>query len=910
MLRIHGQRQLRSGGFRSRSRGRAVGWAHCLALVWAVGLSRTAASGLGAAAGATPLLSAEGSDPIATFNEPHLSASRPAASWAAAETVVFLEGTVVDSVSGAAVAQASVQLEQADRVAALTDARGEFRFQARPGPARVRVRHTAYEPATVAVVLPAPKDTLVLVLRLRPRVFQLQEYVVNVERVVPLSGGEKSRYALPRDVARLLGLDGPAEFVTRLPGAVLLGDRPFFRGAGSEHLLPLLDGVPAREPLRGEWVMPPPDAILVGELVPGGFDAEHGQALAGVLALDLPEGGAQHRARLGIEGDRLLRAGQRSQATDIAEATLSGPVPGTGLNYVVSGQARLSDTHLHYDHARPEQRVLGFSVGKRMSGQQTGLVRLAWKDEALGRRVALMFLQAQTRAKSYHDHYSRTGWVGYQPEYDRYTTYVDPAATPDSVVFYDAPPHVPTRFRSSRLAQATLTWGGTKPASLRATLRAAEHRYLHRVEGLAFTTDEEGREWIRHATTRTNHQEELFYATHGDYPEYEDGRSRELAGAAHVRIRGGNHELAAGGGLTLGRHRFFLARPDVNWTQFGSLARWIRSRDLFGYVQDTWWSDVHSSMTVAVRWDAQHLGGYLGDGHGDTFSPRLAFRQPFGTRDAFHTQVGLLYQFPPLIEHFQNASSPNESLHLRAQRVAAFEVGLQHHFSSRVVGYAAGYVREYEDLVFTAREASDEDALFPGAETPAPVPSLKSRGIELLLDHQFHRLLTGQLQVEFGQQLRDGIEVPWGRRLAAAAWWIARPVRATQVALAWRWDSGQRYSVCLRSRGCEDRNVRYEGRLPSRHEVDLTASWRPPRTGHLRLTAEVRNLLGQRVPTFGFGTHGSRVGVGNFLAYYDRYGRAGGYLIESAGQVWAHHISNPQTRGAGRNLRLGLELEL
>ena len=831
-----------------------------------------------------------------------------------AAATVQVRGAVVDSTTGSPILAVSIRWE-ADtgdvHASDLTDPHGRFELRLPAAVAgSLRARHAAYETSTMPLELRGIADTVRLTIRLHPRVYRVEEYLVHGERVVPLTKGDETRYSFPRGAVRALGIDRTNELISRLPGAVLLGDRPFFRGTGFEHVLPLLDGVPAREPVRGQWVLPPPDAILVGQLAPGGFDAEYGQALAGVFSVELPDGGPRHQFRVGAEGDHLLRLGGSSRKTDLLRGALSGPIGLDGVTYAGSWQVRLTDTDLRYDHALPEQSLAGLGLGRRTSGEVAGLARLSWADSARSRRAALTWLHSESRAKGYQHHYSRAGWVGYDPIYDRFTTFVDPALTTDSVIVaYDAPRGVPTRFRSSRLLQVTASLPLTGRANVRASVRAAEHRSLARAEGLAFATEEEARAWVRGETTRMTHQVERFYAVHGDYPEYEDGRSREVAAAAHLRGRTGGHELAAGGGITVGRHRLFLATPAIDWTTLGSLTEEMQSEDLFGYLQDTWRSDAFASMTMALRWDRQSLQRCPGRGSGSTLSPRLAFRQPCGTRDALHVQAGVLYQFPALLELFQSATTVQPHLTLRAQRGEAVEIGLQHHFSKRAVGYVAVHVREYTDIVFTSREASDEDLLEAGQSAPKETPELVSRGVELLLDHQFHRLLSGQLRVEGSRQEYRGSDVPWGRALVAAGWLIAQPFPSAQIALAGRWDSGRPYSVCLRARGCSEAE-RYEGRLPDLFELDLSTRWRVPRARGMSLLLEVRNLLDRRVPNYDFGIYGSGVGIGNFIAYYDRYGRAGGYLVDSGREVWRFDLDHPQTRTAGRAVQLGVEYEM
>jgi hypothetical protein len=822
-----------------------------------------------------------------------------------------LTGTVVDSLSGRPVAQVSISLADG-KGADLTHADGHYLILGvASGTHELRLRHVAYDATVRRIRVPESCDTLVLNLRLHPRVYPVIELVVKADRVVPLTDGEETRYTIPQGALRSWGVDEPLEVVRQLPGVVLLGDRPFFRGVGLEQVLPLLDGVPAREPLKGQWILLPPDALKLTQFTPGAFDAEYGQTLAGVLSLELPDGSRKHYLRLGAETDRPLRGLQDSQTTDIVRVTVGGPLPAPDLTYSASWQGHLTDGSHRYDHARPQQRLLGLSLGGRMNADLVGMARLAWDDRRRAHQASLLYLGSESRVKPYYYHYSLSGWVGYEPEYDRFTTFVDRATTADSAVFYDGPAHVPTHVRISRLLQGSTTkrWGTS--VRLRCSVRAAEHRYSTQAEGLSLDDTEAARNWIRHETTRLNHQLEPFFATHGYYPEYEDGRSRELSTTASLEVRAGGHDLSAGGGAALGRHRFLAARSIVDWSPLGSLTRWMHTLDGFAYLQDTWYSDVHSSMTLALRWDERRISRYPGNARAATVSPRIGFRQPFSDRDALHVQYGVLYQFPMLLDQFlrqNDMTAPRADVAPQACR--AFEMGIQHHLSEHAVLYVAVHDREYSDLAFSLRDASEADELFPGVAAPPSSVSLESKGVEILLDHQFHPALVGQIHAEVGDQSSGGTTVPWGRAVTIAGWLTARPRGTLELSLLGRWDTGQPYSVCLRQRGCTHDQL-YTGTLPSPLDLDLSARWSPVGGhGKTHLILEVRNLINRRIATFNFGLYSTTVGVGNFIAYFDRYRRPGGYLVDSGDAVWGFPCDNPLTRTDGRNLRLGVETEL
>ena len=175
----------------------------------------------------------------------------------------------------------------------------------------------------------------------------------------------------------------------------------------------------------------------------------------------------------------------------------------------------------------------------------------------------------------------------------------------------------------------------------------------------------------------------------------------------------------------------------------------------------------------------------------------------------------------------------------------------------------------------------------------------------MVLDHQFHHAVSGQFRAGLDDESIEGTTAPWSRRASVSGWTTARPARDLSVTLFGRWDAGQPYSVCL-LRYCREEE-KYRGVLPDLFELDLVSRWSPGGdAARVHLNLEVRNLLNRRIASFNFGIYSSNVGVGNFIAYYDRFGRPGGYLTRSGSTEWATHIDNPQTRSEGRTVRLGI----
>ena len=837
---------------------------------------------------------------------------------AAAAPLATIEGTVLDSLTMEPIANATVHIVggedtrvpesgQLPDIARVTDSEGRFRFASiPPGTYVLEVRHVSFLPRTKQAIRASTEAGRGNVtIRMAHRTYLMGEVLAEAPPVTPLTSGERASYAIHPAILREFSLDRLADVVRLLPGVTVSGDRPFFRGVGLEQVVPLIDGVPVREPIQGRWVLPPPQAISSAELVSEAFGAEYASALGSVMSFRLAEGDSRTSARTSYRTDRLDISGEPSRRTDIAEIGVSGPTPLRDLFYSASWQGTATDAQFHYDHARPEQTILGtISVGPRMEGNEAASVKLTFRRPEGATKLSAAMVHARDQRKDYHHHYAESGWVGFNPSYDRYTTFLADPADADSAVFFDGPHAVPVSDARSTLGLLVLTARPTAQSSVRVHALYGRHRLNTSFDGIDLSTVDLVRNWTRRGITRTAHQEEWFYATHGSIPEYSWGQSDEgqLGASGSVRVAE-SHRIKLGMGFTSGRHRWLTVTPTT--TIVGSKDRDLRNVDGFGYLEETWSNDRLSSMKLGLRYDFRKVRLGAGSSLGSTWSPVIAFHQPMTERDAFHMQAGLAYQFPVLQPYFNAAPDPDLGIDLAAQRLRFYEVGIQHHIGREMVASIGMYQREYGEIVFSTRSLSALEAAF-GVRT-LPPQFIDTMGLEVVLDHQLSSTLVGQSSLVWSNTTNNGVEVPWSRRLFARSWLSWHAVTGLLATATVAWDTGRPYTICIKPRGCTDAQL-LKGTLPQPFAIDLALRWGPkPAAVGIQLLAEVRNLLNRRIPTFDFGVYPMRVSSANFLAYYHERNETGGYIVDMGNGTTTAQVNNPQTLSAGRQVLLGIE---
>ncbi len=820
-----------------------------------------------------------------------------------------VSGVVTEAGSGAPVYRAFAILSPGG-YGGITDSDGRFLISRVPGGVHsLRLRHVAYETA-VQEIMVTPGDTVFVPVTLVPYAHRVDEVRVETDRVLPLTSPLTTRYTLPREVFEEIPFDNFLEAIPLIPGVVVHGDRLFFRGVGFEHVLPLIDGMPARDPLKGEWIMPPPDALVSADYIAGAFTADYGQQLGGVVETQLMEGGEATHARVDYKTDRLRLRSEENFETDHLELGASGPLGRSECTYAASWTGRLTDTYLSYHAGRTRQDLLGaFTLGDRMQGEQTGSFKLSYKPRGRPWRASLAVVHFSDRRKEYLHHYDKSGWVDYEfPDRDRYYGgFIADTLFADNWELYEGPKHVPSKSRSATLLMSRYLHTLADRGVLEMQARYARHRYSTTV----LDTPLEDL-----APTRYGWQGEPYYATHGDYYDYEDGASQEGGLAGKVRYRpGGGHDLRAGAGATVGRHRYFMTTPmffgsNVSWIRMGSTDEWMKTLDAYVYAEDHWKSDRFTTMFLSFRGDHQRISGFpLSPGSsasGTSSSIRLGFMHPMTDVDGLHVQAGLLYQFPTLQRYFFRFSGEEGITHT-AQRTRAVEIGMQHHFSERVVAYMTTYLRQYSEVVFSRRELSEIDYLLGGARanTAPGLGEVDALGLEWTVDFRPYRWMVGQFSATTSRTEAGESVTPWDRNLVVHGWLRLNARRGSHATLTWQWFTGEPYLFCPNPKGCDESTLE-ERRLPNPLILNAGVYVSPTgRPSAFRLFADLRNLLNRRVPQFTFSTLPSTdVQPFHFLDYYLLYDETGGYV----NGLEVRDVGNPRTRSAGRNIRLGVEL--
>jgi outer membrane receptor protein involved in Fe transport len=118
------------------------------------------------------------------------------------------------------------------------------------------------------------------------------------------------------------------------------------RGGRPDEVMYFVDGVATSDPLYGyQAARVNPEATAEVVVISGGFDAEYGEAMSGIIQVITKEGKDRLQGRLGYTTDELFGKGLNF-GDNRYEASVGGPVPGfKTLKYFASGELYFTDDY-------------------------------------------------------------------------------------------------------------------------------------------------------------------------------------------------------------------------------------------------------------------------------------------------------------------------------------------------------------------------------------------------------------------------------------------------------------------------------------------------------------------------------------------------------------------------------------
>jgi len=264
----------------------------------------------------------------------------------------ILEGTITDKRTGESLPGVNVVLVGLN-IGTTTGPDGYFVIpNIRAGSYDIRCTHIGYQSAVRRSVVVQPDLRTRLTFVLESTDVTLEEMVVTQEKPLIQRDITGTMYTVTGEDVQLLPIDNAVDAVRLKPGVTVEGN---FRGGKTTEVLYLVDGLPVQDVLSGAPSATLPMSSITGmSIYTGGFEAEYGNALSGVVNIVSRTGTDDHRWFLRADKDNLFGGTQNSRTTDV-ELSASGPIVRESVHYLAAVSGFLTDTRWWQDfqHASP-----------------------------------------------------------------------------------------------------------------------------------------------------------------------------------------------------------------------------------------------------------------------------------------------------------------------------------------------------------------------------------------------------------------------------------------------------------------------------------------------------------------------------------------------------------------------------
>jgi outer membrane receptor protein involved in Fe transport len=783
---------------------------------------------------------------------------------------------------------------------------------------------------------------------------QIEEIEVRAEKRIDTKSSQTVQN-LSAEKLRELPVDNLREAVGTKAGVVAQGGELHFRGGRGGEVKFQISGVEVSDPLLGRGATIATLAIAGTDILSGGFDAEYGNALSGVVNVSTREGTDRFGGEVRWDTDRYGDPTKTFNNFDRVTFGFGGPTPFRNLTYFATYEGSFSDTHLRTTLTKPSTTVLDFlQFGNRQRNEINTNFKLAYRMNPRN-KVTLETAQNRLINTPYNHMWSRQGYV--QVTYD---TTVSPARrnygswsgtqVDSTYVPVNMPDHVPTF--DDRFRQITAVWTNQLSDKSVFTARASSFSFdtrnsVGRRQPWEYDT-ESPNYWS--GNTVVGSENNPYFATHGDFPQYSRRYSSTQTLKADFSTRRWRQHTFKTGIEAHYKHvhdlNLTLPNAETAGRPGGSRSDFVNySPEGAAYLQDRWEFE-GLVLNAGVRFDMFTPGVQVtdselesGNRYKQQISPRLGIAYPISDKDVLSFHYGRTYQNPAFNQVFQARGQTTSLLtlgnpDLEPETNIAYQAAVQHLFSRDVSGQFAVFFKDIYGLVTTRQktlETGDVVNYFFNADYAS------SRGFEASIiksfSHKFSAEMNytyqiasgvasdpnsalqffngGQLYLPISEQALD-----WDQRNTLSLQSVVREPGRWGFRILWQYGSGFPFTPAFLNDRRPDPALANSRRQPANTRLTIDGDKYYKIWGqNVNLFFDARNIMNAtNLATLSFNAfpnqNVNRSGD-DYTIYYTQTGRAGGaYLQDINGDGlddWVP-LNDPRVFEEGRNVRLGVSI--
>lgn len=272
--------------------------------------------------------------------------------FALAGTSGILEGTVIDKDTKEPLIGVTVLISGTTQGAA-TNSEGFFQIDnLEAGTYDVRFSIVGYQSLIYRKVTVRQDLRTRISIELLQSAVQLMEMDITAERPLIEKDVTGTDYSIGNSQVDKLPVRDVQDLITLFPSVTQEGN---VRGGKSTEVVYMVDGLPLQDQVGGGLGGSlPKSAITEFSMQSGGFDAEYGNALSGVVNIVTRRGGDKHTILVRGEKDELLPISmdQQTNKQTETELTFSGPIIPERLHYFSANTFQWSDSRWWQDFDR------------------------------------------------------------------------------------------------------------------------------------------------------------------------------------------------------------------------------------------------------------------------------------------------------------------------------------------------------------------------------------------------------------------------------------------------------------------------------------------------------------------------------------------------------------------------------
>ena len=789
----------------------------------------------------------------------------------------LIKGRVVDKETGEALPGVNV-IVQGTYKGAATDADGRFEIRGlSPGDYDLKASMIGYTVQLKTGVRVLPNKPVEVNFKLERTVLALGQELQVIGKK-PLFDVEltASQQRLSAEEIQQKVVEDVNDLVGEQLGVVVQDNKIYIRGGRADESLYVIDGQSIKDPLSGYSNTLYINAAAIKELkvITGGFDAEYGQAMSGIVDVETKEGEEEYTGSISFKTDNMLDRVIRGYNTDIIQANFGGPEPLTQLlmkslglkfpgrmSFFLSGYTHMTDTYLPKANKLYPSKAAYQKFAQREENDWHGMAKLAWIPKA-GKKLVFSYDRSLNINQGYflpRINDSRGYPYEYEKMLDHYNTYTKEAILTNLQWTHTTSPTTFYRLSLSRFYNSLHSAVQNKMWT--------EYQQRLDLEPVHYIPDSQG-------NIRTRFGDGFWDTGDADswYDYFSDNWTLKFDLTTQPNDK---HSIKTG----IEARYTEMQVIDINAPWYGESGLG-RNHDYFRvypndgafYIQDR---ITYSGMIVNIglRYDYWFPGKYVDDAIKDpetvtitdaarekylreTFevfgmrgkahlSPRLGISHPVTDNDVLYLHYGHFSQKPKGQYVYAKLKSTSEATYqlfgnpnLNPTTTVAYELGLKHRFNANQTIEIKAYYKDMFDYPtstrirkFSPRYGNISFLMYVNMDYA------RARGIEIRFRRRYSKFLSGN--VDFSYALATGKSSTPNTNLLVAAGKVAeKPLRESRL----RWDRPYRFSTDLYFDMPKDANLYLFGiRLPERW--GLTIRWEYESGKRYRRLIDVKNNI-------------------------------------------------------------------